>query len=126
MKVYQAGTVKNGNLSLPSQQFLDKVATLPDGEVLLIVEHINPNKTLAEYKKEYGAKRDFLCREVGEDRKSMDLYIKEYVLAHVLEDRENRLFDSFSVSKRDLSLLGWKVFIESLRLWAWSNYNVYL
>lgn len=126
MKIYQSGTIKNGKLDLPGQQFLDKISTLPDGEAIIVVQWINPEKTAAEYKKEYGAKRDLLCREHGYARKDMDHEINVHVLSKILQDPENRLFDEYSISKKELSLIGWAKFIDSLRLWAWSELNCYL
>jgi hypothetical protein len=126
MKAFQSGTIKDGKLTVNNQQFLDRIATLPDGNCLIVVEWINPNKTIREYQKEFHAKRDFLCREQGYSRDEMKKELYTHVLEFVLMDRENRNHDDYMVSTKELSLLGWKQFIESMRLWAWSTFECYL
>jgi hypothetical protein len=126
MKIFQSARLNGGKLAIPHEQFADRISTLPDGDCLIIVEWINPNKTIREYQKEYGAKRDLLCREQGYGRKDMDVLIYQSVLAPVLEEPEYRLSESQDLSTKSLSILGWKRFIESLRLWAWSTFECYL
>lgn len=126
MKVFQSAMLKGGKIAIPHQQFADRISTLPDGDCLIIVEWINPNKSIREYQKEYGAKRDLLCREQGYTRKEMDNLVYPQVLSLILDEPENRIAEEWTLSTKSLSIIGWKKFIESLRLWAWSTFECYL
>jgi hypothetical protein len=127
MRFYQLGEIKSGKLSYNREKMQHFIEKLDDGTYLMSLQRIEPKSDIKDYRACYFAKIDILKDEVGEGRYDLHELVKENVIS-VMADEVSEVFlhEEWGLSTRNLTLEGWRIFLERFDLWAFTEYNVIL